>query len=327
MAFDGVPDEGAAIPDPRVMSEAEARALDAAIGPIPWEVPPVGTEAVRYRVPSGELAGWALGDPDGPRIVLVPGATGSKEDFVLMLPLLARAGFRVEVIDLAGQFQSAEAGPERLLPPRERYDHELFVDDLVAVLGAGRAPAHLLGYSFAGTVAQLAAVRHPELVASLTLLTVPPVSGHVFRKASGYYGLLSVVSMTVGPRGGAGILAWGIRTNKNHVDAQRHGFVMRRLEVTRWSSVVDIFRLMARTPDLADEVRALRIPKLVAFGSHDLWSSRAHRRYAARIGARTAEYPTGHSPCETAPHQLVRDMVRTIAAGPAPAPAPPTSVE
>jgi len=299
------------------MSAAAARALDDAIGPTAWDTPPPGVEAIRYRVPSGELAGLAAGDPSHPRIVLVPGATGSKEDFILMIPLLARAGFRVEAIDLAGQYESAEAGPERLDPPRARYDLELFVDDVVAVLQAGRTPAHLLGYSFAGIVAQVVAVRAPELVASLTLLTVPPVSGHVFRKATGYRGGLMVASFVVGARGAAGILAWGIRTNKNRVDEQRYGFVMERLEVTRYSSVIDMFRLMSRAPDLADRVRALPIPKLVAFGAHDLWSSRAHRRFVDRIGAEAAEYATGHSPCETAPHQLVRDMVRMIGPNPA----------
>lgn len=318
MALEGTPRAGeGATPDPRSMSVETARALDAAIGPTAWDVLPPGVERISYRVPSGELAGIAAGDPAHPRMVLVPGATGSKEDFILMLPLLAQAGFRVEAIDLAGQYESTEAGPERLDPPRERYDLELFVEDVLAVLRAGRTPVHLLGYSFAGIVAQVVAVRAPELVASLTLLTVPPVSGHVFRKATGYYGGLMVASLLVGARGGAGILVWGIRTNKNHVDDQRYRFVMDRLEVTRYSSVIDMFRLMSRAPDLVDAVRALPIPKLVAFGAHDLWSSRAHRRFVERIGAQEAEYATGHSPCETAPHQLVRDMVRVIGPDPA----------
>jgi len=318
VALEGTPRAGeGATPDPRSMSVETARALDAAIGPTAWDVLPPGVERISYRVPSGELAGIAAGDPAHPRMVLVPGATGSKEDFILMLPLLAQAGFRVEAIDLAGQYESTEAGPERLDPPRERYDLELFVEDVLAVLRAGRTPVHLLGYSFAGIVAQVVAVRAPELVASLTLLTVPPVSGHVFRKATGYYGGLMVASLLVGARGGAGILVWGIRTNKNHVDDQRYRFVMDRLEVTRYSSVIDMFRLMSRAPDLVDAVRALPIPKLVAFGAHDLWSSRAHRRFVERIGAQEAEYATGHSPCETAPHQLVRDMVRVIGPDPA----------
>ena len=37
----------------------------------------------------------------------------------------------------------------------------------------------------------------------------------------------------------------------------------------------------------------------------------AHR--PRRIGAQVAVYETGHSPCETAPHQLVRDMLAMFA--------------
>jgi len=313
VVFDGTPRLGGELlPDPRAMSAATARTLDEAIREVNWKAVPLGVDVVRYTVPSGELAGHAAGDPRHPRMLLVPGMTGSKEDFALMAPLLVRAGYRVEGIDLAGQFESSSAGPERLDPPRKRYDHDLFVEDLVAVIRAGGTPVHVLGYSFAGTVAQLAAVAHPELIASLTLLSVPPVSGQAFRKTSMFVGLPALLSHVVGARGTAGIMTWGLRKNLNHVAQHRYDFVMERLEHTRPSSVVDMARLMRRTPDVADAVRALDIPKLVAYGAHDLWSSRLHRRFADRIGAVAIEYATGHSPCETTPHQLVRDMLRVI---------------
>ena len=54
---------------------------------------------------------------------------------------------------------------------------------------------------------------------------------------------------------------------------------------------------------------AAPVPKLVAVGEHDLWPRELHQRFAREIGARFAIYHTGHSPCETAPHQLVRDML------------------
>ncbi len=56
------------------------------------------------------------------------------------------------------------------------------------------------------------------------------------------------------------------------------------------------------------ELAASAVPKLVAVGEHDLWPRELHERFAREIGAGFAVYPTGHSPCETAPHQLVRDM-------------------
>ena len=114
-------------------------------------------------------------------MVLVPGATGSKEDFILMLPLLAAAGYRVESFDLAGQYESAEAGPRNLDPPRAHYDEQLFIDDLLAILDDGAGGAHVLGYSFAATVAGLALLERPDRFASLTLLSAPPEPGQAFR--------------------------------------------------------------------------------------------------------------------------------------------------
>ncbi|WP_244632128.1 alpha/beta fold hydrolase [Microbacterium sp. Se63.02b] len=145
-------------------------ALDASIGDIDWTVPPDGARRRRFPAPSGDLAVIEVGDPTHPRVVLVPGVTGSKEDFTLMLPLLVDAGYFVQSFDLAGQYESHAAGADAT------YSSELFIGDLIAFLEAG-APAHLLGYSFAGTLAQLVTVRRPELVRSLALLTAPRASG------------------------------------------------------------------------------------------------------------------------------------------------------
>ena len=286
-----------------------AHALDAALPDIDWRQLPPGTERGWFDAPSGRLARIALGPVDGQRVVLVPGATGSKEDFVLMLPLLAAAGFRVESHDLAGQYESADAGPWNLDPPRTRYDERLFLDDLLAVLDDGAGHAHVLGYSFAGTLAELALLERPDRFASLTLLSAPPEPGLAFRSIKRIGPLSSVTT----PRVGAGLMLWGIRNNLNKVPPRRIAFVRERFALTRRESVDDIIGLMMHTPDLRTELAAAPVPKLVAVGEHDLWPTELHQRFAREIGARVAVYPTGHSPCETAPHQLVRDMMALFA--------------
>lgn len=278
----------------------EAERLDRALEDRDWTIPAFGSVASRFAAPSGDLAVVSLGDPSHPRVVLVPGVSGSKEDFVLMLPVLAAAGYFVQTFDMAGQYESGEAGPA----PGKPYDYDLFVDDLVAFLEDG-APAHLLGYSFAGTIAQLVLVRRPDLVRSLTLLATPPEPGNGFRGVRG----LGPFTFLAGGRVGAALMTWGIRTNKNHVPPQRLDFVRMRFDFTSRRSMEDIIRLMKRAPDVRDAVAASRVPKLVAVGSHDLWPTELHAALADRIGARLVVYPTGHSPCETAPHQLSRDMI------------------
>ncbi|MBW9093648.1 alpha/beta hydrolase [Microbacterium jejuense] len=285
----------------------DALQRDQALPDFDWHVFPAGTERDVFAAPSGGLARVRLGDPDAPRVVLVPGVAGSKEDFVLMFPLFAAAGYRVESYDLAGHYGSVDAGPHNLVPPRDHYDYPLFVDDLIAILEDG-GPAHVLGYSFAGVVTELALVERPDLFRSLTLMSAPPAVGQVFRGVK-HIGPISDMS----PHRAAGLILWGIRYNLNRTPPGRIAFVRERLGVTRRACIDDVVGLMMATPDMTDAVAAAGIPKLIAVGEQDLWPQAQHDEYAARIGARVATYPTGHAPCETAPHQLARDMLALFA--------------
>lgn len=244
------------------------------------------------------------GTPGSPRVVLVPGATGSKEDFNLILPELAAAGYHAQSYDLAGQYESHRAGPG----DGGRYDYDLFVNDLIAFLEAGQ-PAHLLGYSFAGAVAQLVVAQRPELVRSLTLLGAPPHPGNGFlsMKAIGW------LSAITSDHTGAGLMIWGIRTNKNRVPPKRLEFVQSRFALTRRESVDDIIGLMKRTPDVRRHVRDSGIPTLIAVGQHDLWPVQRQREAAEALGAQLRVYQTGHSPCETTPYQLTEHLLELFA--------------
>jgi len=272
---------------------------DLALADIDWHVFPAGTVHDRVMAPSGALARVRLGDPGAGRVVLVPGVIGSKEDFVRVFPLLVDEGFRVESYDLAGHYESEHAGPLR-----GHYDFAQYVGDLVAVLEADPVPADLVGYSFGGLLAQLAAVARPELVRSLTLLSTPPGSGQLFR------GVARIGSLSdMDPHRAAGLILWGIRYNLNREPARRIAFVRERLARIPRECIDDVVGMMMDAPDVAAEVAALPLPRMVAVGRRDLWPVAQHRAYARRIGARIALYPGGHAPAEAAPHQLVRDLV------------------
>lgn len=286
----------------------DALAKDRSIPDIDWRVFPDGTVHDVFAAPSGGLARVRLGDEDAPRVLLVSGVAGSKEDFVLLFPLFAAAGYRVESYDLAGHYGSVAAGPENLDPPREHYDYRLFLDDFVAILEDGGRPVHVLGYSFAGLLAELALVERPDLFASLTLMAAPPDTGQVFRGVK-HIGPISDMP----PRRAAGLILWGIRYNLNRTPPLRIAFVRERMAITRRPAIDDVVALMMAMPDIADEVAGIGIPKLIAVGEQDLWPTEQHAAYAERIGARMVVYPTGHAPCETAPHQLVRDMLALFA--------------
>ncbi|MES2094027.1 MAG: alpha/beta hydrolase [Actinomycetota bacterium] len=296
--------------NPKPADEAVLR--DSALPDIDWAKPAGGAIESVFEAPSGRLAMVSLGDPSHPRVLMIPGVTGSKEDFTLMMPMVAAAGFFVQSFDLAGQYQSAGAGPELLDPPGERYEYDLFVHDLLAVIegaaGERRAPVHILGYSFAAVVAQLAFVARPELFASLTFLSAPPQPGQGFRGISRIGRVTGIASDRIG----AALMIWGIRRNFNRVSPGRLAFVETRFRYTRRDSVRDVIGLMKHAPDCRPALAASTIPLLVAVGEHDVWPVKLHAEFAGSIGARFAVYPGGHSPCETSPHQLTRDLLALL---------------
>jgi pimeloyl-ACP methyl ester carboxylesterase len=291
-------------------SAADAARRDAQLPDIDWAVLPEGARGIRFEAPSGSLAVATMGDPADPAVLLAPGVTGSKEDFSLMFPDLVAAGYYVVSYDLAGQYESADAGPEHLTPPRTRYDYELFVADMIAMLEWLGGPVHVLGYSYAATVAQIALDRRPELFASITLLSCPPEPGQGFRGVS----RIGWFSGLANGRVGAALMIWGIKRNFIKVTSGRLRFVNQRFALTRRQAVRDIIELMMDAPDLRRMLAAADIPKLVAVGEHDLWPLRLHSAFASGIGAKLAVYPAGHSPCETSPHQLNRDLLELFAA-------------
>lgn len=226
-----------------------------------------------------------------------------------MMPVLAAAGYFVLSYDLAGQYESAAAGPENLVPPRRHYGYELFVDDFLAVLESAGKPAHVVGYSFAAIVAQLAFSKRPDLFSTLTLLSCPPEPGQSFRGVS----RIGRFSSWINGRIGAALLIWGIRRSFVRVPLGRQRFVNFRFRFTRRASVRDIYELMKNVPDLRELLADAALPKFVAVGEHDLWPLRLHRLFAQAIGARIAVYRGGHSPCETSPHEFSRDLLALYA--------------
>jgi pimeloyl-ACP methyl ester carboxylesterase len=112
-------------------------------------------------------------------VVLVPGFTGSKEDFLALLPLIAGDGRAAVAYDQLGQYESD--GSDRA--------QDYALDDLgadvaevvaqavsrSATVGPDRPIAiHVVGHSFGGLVAQAAVADQRLVPATLTLLCSGP---------------------------------------------------------------------------------------------------------------------------------------------------------
>ena len=110
----------------------------------------------------------AVGERAG-TVLLVPGWTGSKEDFIAVLEPLAALGWAVVAYDQRGQFESG--GPE----DEAAYSLALLADDLLEVAAGLDAPVHVVGHSFGGLVAREAVLATGGAgLASLTLLCSGP---------------------------------------------------------------------------------------------------------------------------------------------------------
>jgi pimeloyl-ACP methyl ester carboxylesterase len=115
--------------------------------------------------PGGPIAALTAGPVDAPVVLLVPGFTGSKEDFAPILEPVAAAGLRTVAIDLPGQHES---------PGRGDFSVEALGATVLDVAGALARRVHLLGHSFGGFVARAAVIAAPEQFASLVLMDSGP---------------------------------------------------------------------------------------------------------------------------------------------------------
>jgi pimeloyl-ACP methyl ester carboxylesterase len=111
--------------------------------------------------PQGRIAYTDEGD--GPLVVLVPGMGDLRSTYAGLGAHLRRAGHRVVTIDVRGHGDSDTTFTET--------GDSATADDLAALLDALHEPAVLLGNSFGGSAAVIAAARRPDAVAGLVLIS------------------------------------------------------------------------------------------------------------------------------------------------------------
>jgi 3-oxoadipate enol-lactonase len=241
------------------------------------------------------LAGERAGE--GRPVVLLHGLTATRRYVVMGSRALERSGHDVVAYDARGHGRSSPA------PDRSAYGYERLTDDLAAVLDAqGFARAVLAGASMGAHTALALALRSPERVAGLVLITpgVDPLRPHDASELAqwdalahglregGVEGFVAAYDLAAVPAAFRLTIA---RVLRQRLGAHEHP-----------AAVADALEAVPRSPPFAslDDLAAITVPSTVvasrdeADPGHPL---EVAERYAARIpGAQLVIEEPGRSP-------------------------------
>ncbi|HWR46343.1 MAG TPA: alpha/beta hydrolase [Pseudonocardiaceae bacterium] len=248
-------------------------------------------------------------DPLGAVAVLVPGYTGSKEDFSALLDPLCNTGLSVLALDLPGQYESP--GPDREV---DYYPDPLgrTVAALVAELAASGDRVLLLGHSYGGLVAR-SAVLAGARVTGLTLLSSGPGGLPQGQRRA----LIDATEPVMRARGIEAVQR--LRQARDGIVEPPELAALLRDRFLRSSSagLLGMATGLRAEPDrvaeLAVALRTSAIPCLVVFGeSDDVWPAPLQRDMAGRLGAAIAMVPgAAHSPSTENPRALLDVLLPT----------------
>ena len=282
---------------------------------LPEEVRRVTVETARGSFAALEALP-ATGLAERQPALLIPGYTGSKEDFLPVLGPLARAGRRVIAIDMRGQYESpaaADAGGYSL--PALAADVALIADALGALRsdGAERPGArhiHLLGHSFGGLVARELLLAQAARVGSLTMMSSGPGALTGPRAAV----LRAVLSqLEPGPPGGLAAEVRRIWDTQLEPAAIADGtpadvidFLRTRMLRSCPTGLWSMGHGLLGCPDRTSALATMGAPLLVIYGENDdAWEPSVQDEMAHRLGAERVCIPgAAHSPAVEAPETV-----------------------
>ena len=267
---------------------------------------PEGVRRTTVPARSGALAALVAGEgADGGRpVLLVPGFTGSKEDFIAVVAPVAAAGRQVVAIDQRGQYESAPAADP------SGYALDALAADVLDVIDHLGAPAHLVGHSFGGLVARAAALAEPKALASLTLMSSGPAQTPHPSASNLQLICQALPAMDLEQ----------IWAAKRQIETSQgmplpppdiEEFLHQRFVSNDPAQLRCTAEQLLTEPDRVDELAALALDVLVLLGAEDdAWPPAVQREMADRLGAEVAVVDgAAHSPAAEQPADTARRLL------------------
>ena len=296
--------------------------------PIPVLVAEARTDGTGEADVTASATGEVTTAPGGSRgdVLLVPGFTGSKEDFIAILEPLAGFGWRVAAMDLPGQ------GGAPALGPRGSHTARTLADSVAAVaewFAPGR-PVHLVGHSMGGLVTREIVLSDAASLASWTAMSSGPAS----IPAHGHTALLQLEAALAS----APIEAvWATKEKMDRAGGwdppsqEVADFCARRFLTNDPAALSDCAEILMTAPDLTEQVAAALdasgLPAAVVTGSlDDAWLPPTQEAMAERLCVPWHTLPgLGHNPATEDPQMtatVLNDIFTTaVAARPEVSPA------
>ena len=275
--------------------------------------------AVRVDLPGryGPIASLQA-DPTGPSLdataFLVPGFTGSKEDFAPMIDPITAAGVGLIAIDLPGQYESAGPDDETAYRPDAM---GAVIAEVISKLVADGHRILLLGHSYGGLVAR-GAVLADAPITGLTLMDSGP--GELppgYRRSA--LDLAEPAVRRYGVRAAQNLRESLDATAPDWADKPEElkEFLRRRILASSPAALLGMGTVLRTEPDrvakLARTLRGIGAPSLVICGEgDDAWSVASQRDMADRLDADFAVVTNAkHSPNVENPDDLLWTLLPT----------------
>ncbi|MFI5802396.1 alpha/beta fold hydrolase [Streptomyces sp. NPDC051561] len=280
----------------------------------PTFTPPPGTRAVPLHTPRGTFATLQAEPDSAPHatVLLLPGFTGSKEDFIAMLVPLARAGYHAVAVDGRGQYESE--GPRDDESPYVQAELARDVLAQATALTDTPGPLHLLGHSLGGQISRAAALLDPAPFRTLTLMSSGPAEVDpsqqekvaLLTQALGFMDMGEVWDAMQAMETPVPEETDTEGKDREHEEALRHRWLLHSP-----AQLIATGRALTTEPDRIPELHTLGLPVHVLSGTvDDTWPVPLLDDMAVRLGAhRTVIKGAGHSPNTDRPDETTRALV------------------
>lgn len=223
-------------------------------------------------------------------MLLAPGFTGSKEDFLDLFVPLNNLGFAVVAVDHRGQYESARC---------QSYSLAGWAADLCEVASALPGPVHLVGHSLGGLIAGTAAPMFPWSTVTLLNSGSGPIHQSQHDRLRLLVGVLGRFSLEQIWEAKSELdRAAGMSVPSPEVEA----FLRQRFLANDPECVAQMARILLAGPQ--QDLSGMSGQLLVAFGVEDpdSWSWQTQVEIAQRWRGRLALIPNAaHSPAVEAP--------------------------